>query len=996
MIIENPEIFRFWLSTVLEPLCDADPVALAKYVYALVKKDKPVNDLRTSMVEQLDVFLQEETQSFVALLFKTIENKEYLNVKKDGMKEDKKLDDTKLVNTLNKPTDTSGKDSEKTDEKENDDQNISSTDEKQNGVQIQSSVVSEGTVLKASEAEVKPGDGRDERKKENERDDRNRLNRNRNRTENSLARNQRSRSRSWDRLRRSRSRERDRDRGDRAREKDRIRLYRNKSPPRRYDRGFDRRRTYSRSPSPLRYRVLYPTRSKSKSRSPKVSHRGRFRNRSPSLSRSRSPRSRSRSRSFERKTPNQDNNHGDIDMSLQQAPHSGNENDCERFSKVRRCRDYDEKGYCLRGELCLYDHGTDPVVLEDVALSQVLTYGPHGPPDVPMQPPGVPHPLIHDMVPPMGSLPRMPPPMGMDHCPMGPPPLMVMQGPPPLVMRPPPNMEYSPNAPGMNSNMNWGRPPFRGMHPRPMHPHQPGMGFNQGQRALINVPVESNSHSLHKQNNVVPENHGHNDRRGGFEPNRPYTNSCLVLKKVPSGLNNITHLNNHFAKFGKIVNIQVNYENDPESAMITFSNPAEANAAIKSTEAVLNNRFIKVFWHNSNKEGGKHNQKDKFGSGNTNPTGTANNVPGDGNNFSMGTTKKPAGDGATKSEFSLSPEEKKAKTLAAIKKSQEMLEKNQLLRKKTEEKRKEALKLTSDLRKRTQILLGKQIEQQKALIKKLEIGGLEEKQKKDIMDTVKALQDSIEKIQQELVETTKKKIIPVKKTKEEIQKEILDTELDLMTKQQEGGDVSGLQKKISALKLELAKVQPKLVGSRPVARGQNKTIIGKNMSLNRTRATKVNHVKSAVDHRPTKILVSGYENDEKDLVLTHFRQFGEVRDYVADDSTPSIVLNYKTRQEAENAMVKGKSFQDRLLAVTWFTTNTNPQFRRRNSSGSGHTYHMHAGRQVLLSGSEGNLETEPILDNDESEIDHSLESNEDILLQDDDEDLEDEERSWRR
>lgn len=27
-------------------------------------------------------------------------------------------------------------------------------------------------------------------------------------------------------------------------------------------------------------------------------------------------------------------------------------------------------------------------------------------------------------------------------------------------------------------------------------------------------------------------------------------------------------------------------------------------------------------------------------------------------------------------------------------------------------------------------------------------------------------------------------------------------------------------------------------------------------------------------------------------------------------------------------MAKGKSFQDRLLAVTWFTTNTNPQFRR--------------------------------------------------------------------
>lgn len=173
--------------------------------------------------------------------------------------------------------------------------------------------------------------------------------------------------------------------------------------------------------------------------------------------------------------------------------------------------------------------------------------------------------------------------------------------------------------------------------------------------------------------------------------------------------------------------MKVNYENDPESAMITFSNPAEANAAIKSTEAVLNNRwvplinsviclyngtnylneffrFIKVFWHNSNKEGGKHNQKDKFGSGNTNPTGTANNVPGDGNNvsytnfkiqngcltnvpfnmyyfcfkyfqFSMGTTKKPAGDGATKSEFSLSPEEKKAKVSSLDFKKKEFLHK---------------------------------------------------------------------------------------------------------------------------------------------------------------------------------------------------------------------------------------------------------------------------------------------------------------------------------
>lgn len=41
---------------------------------------------------------------------------------------------------------------------------------------------------------------------------------------------------------------------------------------------------------------------------------------------------------------------------------------------------------------------------------------------------------------------------------------------------------------------------------------------------------------------------------------------------------------------------------------------------------------------------------------------------------------------------------------------------------------------------------------------------------------------------------------------------------------------------------------------------------------------------------------------------------------------------------------------------------------RRNSSASGPTYHMHAGRQVLLSGSETDLEQENVLDNNDSEV----------------------------
>ena len=94
---------------------------------------------------------------------------------------------------------------------------------------------------------------------------------------------------------------------------------------------------------------------------------------------------------------------------------------------------------------------------------------------------------------------------------------------------------------------------------------------------------------------------GFDHGRLGMKPARNFANCSLEVKKIPRELNNIMDLNTHFAKFGKIVNIQINFENDPEAALITFSSPHEANQAYRSTEAVLNNRFIRVFWHNKEK-----------------------------------------------------------------------------------------------------------------------------------------------------------------------------------------------------------------------------------------------------------------------------------------------------------------------------------------------------------------------------------------------------------
>lgn len=250
----------------------------------------------------------------------------------------------------------------------------------------------------------------------------------------SLSRNRsKSRSRSWDRSKRSRSRDksRDRDRIDRDK-RDRPRAWRNKSPPRRYE----RRR--SRTPSPSRIR--------SRSRSPRHSHRSRYRNRSASRSRSRSLEKRDRRDSNKDThsrpgTPTQDSNHGDMDLRLTNSTQSIQSVVVQQNNK-RRCRDFDEKGYCMRGEMCPFDHGVDPVVLEDTALTRVLSYNPNGTPaDVGAGGGG-----------------------GVLNAP-------IINGPGILGPRPNIQPEYNPQAPQM-----WNRGGFRG--PRPLGPPRVSCDFH--------------------------------------------------------------------------------------------------------------------------------------------------------------------------------------------------------------------------------------------------------------------------------------------------------------------------------------------------------------------------------------------------------------------------------------------------------------------------------------------------------------------------------------
>ncbi|XP_053970250.1 RNA-binding protein 26 [Hylaeus anthracinus] len=959
MIIENPDQFKAWLTAVLEPLCDADPAALAKYVYALVKKDKTLEELRGGMVEQLDVFLQHETKNFVELLFKTLETQEYtlppakndpdsggtppgVNPPAPGLATEKIVEATIPVTTVNTNP----------------------------PVPLQ---INGSAPMAIGKRETRKSDS-DKIDKEKEKRSRSRSGRMRSRT--------RSRSRSWERdRRRSRSREHIR----RDRERDRSRPWRNESPPN--TRRHDRRRSRSRSTSPIRPRIRDGPENRD--------HRARFRNRSPTPLRS-------RSRSLDRKkidrsdrmdidrseriegspgggTPTQDSNHGDVDMRLSTTSQSIQSvvavvssvpNNQPGFQTKRRCRDFDEKGYCMRGDLCPYDHGTDPVVLEDVALSRVLTFGPHS-----AQAPGT-VPVSAVPEPPQGPNGNAPP----QHL--------------PLASLPPPHLrnqhhsnmdafaEYNPDAPSMEPRMPWGRHP----------PPGPGI-YGRGQRELISVPVIPHTNSseiTHPQTNPLKRKQAFDFNRLGPKQRVVHNpaNCSLELKKVPRSLNNITQLNNHFSKFGKIVNIQVNFGGDPEGALVTFQLPTEAKAAYRSTEAVLNNRFIKVFWHNNinnNAAGGaienvppgcRPSVKERLGAAVPAPTKTDENeyIP----------TRRSTEEQVTQSLVPTSPKATatvptREDKVLAIKKTQEILAAKETLKKKQEEKRKEALKLTADLRKRKQELLDKHLIEIRALIDKAEKNP---EQKDALMTTIKTMQQSIDNLRKDLAVNGQ---IGVNKTqaksREQTQKEILDAELDLMTAQQEGQDAGELQKRLNELRAQAAALG--LNAGPPVGRGtRSSRIIRGTHALSYRGRGRGSFTHVSVDHRPTSLLVSGYETEEKAEVLAHFQQFGEIVNQIVDDATPSIVINFKSRKEAEVAFAKGRTFQDRLLSITWV---------------SGHHLHRGGGGSNTNATVQLSSRSEQAPPTTDEEID--LEANAKALLLEENEEEEDEDgesRSWRR
>ncbi|XP_061199998.1 RNA-binding protein 27 isoform X3 [Neopsephotus bourkii] len=912
MIIDNVDALKSWLAKLLEPICDADPSALANYVVALVKKDKPEKELKAFCADQLDVFLQKETSGFVDKLFESLYTKSYLPSVEPPKAEAK----------------PAGQDKEEVKEELSHKQNHQESVEEER----------EGRKKKYSSPQRSRADSSEHRSREKKRDD--------------------GKWRDYDRY------------------YDRSDLYRDKSS---WRRGRSKSRSKSRGLSRSRSRSRGRSKDHDGSRSTEHRERSKFKTEKSDAESSYNPVSVSPSISSEQYSSAQS-----IPSAVTViAPAHHLENTTESWSNYynnhsnpspfgrnpppkRRCQDYDERGFCVLGDLCQFDHGNDPLVVDEVSLPSMIPFPPP-PPGLPPPPPGM-------LLPPLPGLPRnMRLPIPQTHP----------QAPPPVVLPVPNTYEpdgYNPEAPSITSA---GRSQYRQFFTRAQTQRPNLIGLTSGEmdtnpraaNIIIQteppIPITNNSSNVTRvvlepdsrkrspsslecpplKKPWLGKQANNNQTKPGFLKKNQYTNTKLEVRKIPPELNNITQLNEHFSKFGTIVNIQVAFQNDPEAALIQYLTNDEARKAISSTEAVLNNRFIRVLWHRESEQQPPQQQQQTSpqplhqqlhlqqqpltpapavtmhsnlskvmnkplasgvyvlnkvpvkrrlgaGGGNQSELSQAGAVVEDSQAFPTSTSH-------SKMVYSTSNLKTSLKPGAGSKPHdvQEALKKKQ-----------EAMKLQQDMRKKKQEMLEKQIECQKMLISKLEKNkAMKPEERAEIMKTLKELGGKISQLKDELKTSSTPSTQSKLKSKTEAQKELLDAELDFHKRLSSGEDTTELRKKLNQLQVEAARL-----GILPAGRGKSVPAQGRGRGRGRGGRGRgmLNHM--VVDHRPKALTVGGFIEEEKDELLQHFSKFGDIEDLQEEDSPLSVVLTFKSRSEAENAANQGSRFKDRRLQISWY------------------------------------------------------------------------------
>ncbi|KAM7374591.1 hypothetical protein PAMP_007238 [Pampus punctatissimus] len=693
-------------------------------------------------------------------------------------------------------------------------------------------------------------------------------------------------------------------------------------------------------------------------------------------------------------------------------------------SLKQRCRDYDEKGFCVRGDLCPFDHGNDPLIVDDVNLPSMIPF----PPPPVMPPAGLPMPPItepppslrippmppYSQPPPPGVFPMTGPPLiptsGIDtpnhqsaiasSAPIGPPGV----GMPPTLPPPPPppcssssvslrpqyvqseyNYDpegYNPESPGLTVA---GRNTYRQFIPRvqTQRSNLIGLTSNEGQGSrAANIVIQTepattastpgsnvsrfNTEQDRKRTMASSTAEGpaakkpwmekpnfNNQHKSSFPKRNHYVNTKLEVRKIPRELNNITKLNEHFSKFGTIVNIQVKSIIYKPTKGYGFHCCRDHCGITWKTKCRQCNTNIVVYTKNEEARRAISRLQQQEQSLGSQGAGAAPNqglqhssvhkvilsVVRFGSTLQYSLLSRHGIKQHNPAAYVLNKTVPKHRLPAAagttltklffvmIKGNRNNREQDFL------GKTGKALEAQEDMRKKKQEMLKTQIECQKALINRLEKNrGMKPEERANIMKTLKELTEKIAQLQNEMNPASQvssaKPNHNQTKTKTDAQKELLDVELDFHKKMSSGEDTTDLKRKLGQLQVEairLGLIRP------PVGRGRGrgKTAlepgvmhVGRGRGRSRemmARGGAVNRM--VVDHRPRALAILGVTQEEKEELMPHFVKFGEIED-LRDQDANSVVMTFKTRSEAENAANQGAKFKGRVLQISWYKPKT--------------------------------------------------------------------------
>lgn len=251
--------------------------------------------------------------------------------------------------------------------------------------------------------------------------------------------------------------------------------------------------------------------------------------------------------------------------------------------------------------------------------------------------------------------------------------------------------------------------------------------------------------------------------------------------------------------------MKVCHDGDPEAALVQFASHSEALAAIRNTEAVLNNRFIKVFWHSKEQQqvqelnAGVNKTDQTENSNNQTSTNTKLSIkdrlgPKVGENTETVLTAVDSSGNISRTVFD--PSKLKKTNINNVNNSSSIPEENNSSNmnysssKKAVQKSSEKSQKTQkqfDVYSKQHKLISELLINQKQLMSKYE-KATSESDKKDILKTVRGVMDkiqvlksSMEKAQNEMLA---KKAANKPQTKEELMEEILNTDLEMYTRMQ--------------------------------------------------------------------------------------------------------------------------------------------------------------------------------------------------------------------